>query len=395
MAKATQTGSCVPICPTFGRTRMCCIWNLLDPDGTLWGTVELGGGEHGNTTDRNTTRGRWTVDFDINIVYLSDSHAGGWPTFTCHLMHSLRMAGARTILLKCASRNWPNWREFGRGLRYMAMNKETLLEESLKRPTVIAAVTADYADIAGDMIEAGALIVIHDPTELKPATRDIIDRCMCPIIDRESNLDHVQDAVYIPHPYMRIGVRGSGDVCEWPRMWNAVAYSRIDWDKHTEIIAEANRTLKDPVRIFGFIGRPYAQHKLDKEMPEWRQFYYGPMSNSDLWAGARLATNARFVVDMSSIKKDGGGTQYTFLEAWDAGATLVLNQDWLTGNPQYDAVCDSAIFVSDHTELVGILESEEVFNLQDAANSLLDVHDAKHIGKEYIDLLTEVCDYGH
>jgi hypothetical protein len=34
------------------------------------------------------------------------------------------------------------------------------------------------------------------------------------------------------------------------------------------------------------------------------------------------------VVDLSVIKKDGRGTQYTFLEAVDAGCSLVLHKAW-------------------------------------------------------------------
>ena len=41
----------------------------------------------------------------------------------------------------------------------------------------------------------------------------------------------------------------------------------------------------------------------------------------------------RFVVDLSAIKNDGGGSQYTFLEAIYQGCVLVLNKKWLdTGN---------------------------------------------------------------
>jgi hypothetical protein len=35
---------------------------------------------------------------------------------------------------------------------------------------------------------------------------------------------------------------------------------------------------------------------------------------------------------MSVIKNDGSGSQYTFLEAWDAGSGLVLNNKWTKDN---------------------------------------------------------------
>ena len=41
-----------------------------------------------------------------------------------------------------------------------------------------------------------------------------------------------------------------------------------------------------------------------------------------------LLTNCRFVVDMSIIKGDGGGTQYTFLEAIYQDRALILHKEW-------------------------------------------------------------------
>ena len=36
-----------------------------------------------------------------------------------------------------------------------------------------------------------------------------------------------------------------------------------------------------------------------------------------------------FVVDMSIIKGDGGGTQYTFLEAIYHDCALILHKEWV------------------------------------------------------------------
>ena len=42
-----------------------------------------------------------------------------------------------------------------------------------------------------------------------------------------------------------------------------------------------------------------------------------------------LLDNCAFVVDMSIIVGDGGGTQYTFLEAIYHGCALILHKDWV------------------------------------------------------------------
>ena len=43
-----------------------------------------------------------------------------------------------------------------------------------------------------------------------------------------------------------------------------------------------------------------------------------------------ILTDCKFVVDMSIIKDDGGGTQYTFLEAIYNDCILILHNDWIT-----------------------------------------------------------------
>ena len=42
-----------------------------------------------------------------------------------------------------------------------------------------------------------------------------------------------------------------------------------------------------------------------------------------------LLTNCNYIVDMSIIKGDGGGTQYTFLEAIYQDCALVLHKEWV------------------------------------------------------------------
>ncbi len=44
----------------------------------------------------------------------------------------------------------------------------------------------------------------------------------------------------------------------------AISLSRVDFDKHTEIIVEANRGLKMPVEIYGAMNDLYVYHKLSR-----------------------------------------------------------------------------------------------------------------------------------
>lgn len=44
-----------------------------------------------------------------------------------------------------------------------------------------------------------------------------------------------------------------------------------------------------------------------------------------------MLAKVKFVIDLSSLKWDGGGTEYTFLEAMHNGCGLILHRKWLEG----------------------------------------------------------------
>ena len=46
--------------------------------------------------------------------------------------------------------------------------------------------------------------------------------------------------------------------------------------------------------------------------------------------GKDILNNCKFIVDMSIIKGDGGGTQYTFLEAIYHKCALILHHEWVS-----------------------------------------------------------------
>jgi hypothetical protein len=325
----------------------------------------------------------------VNVFYISDCIAGGWPTFVGHLIRGLRAVGADPTLFRISNRTeLTRWREFGRGLQCHNIRAEDTVNVVKESASILAALAPKMSEIGKGIIDAGALWVIHDPGELRLlAVRELFDFCHIePVVIRKNNLRHVPNAVYIPHPYQRI-------FNEYPteRLWSCVSYSRIDWDKHTELIAQANVQLDEAIRIYGYIGRPFAHSCLDKDYQGWRVNYYGEMAKFDLWAGAWLARNAKYVVDMSTIKGDGGGTQYTFLEAWDAGARLILNRKWLVRDSDRDEVVGAAHFVDDSDGLVEMLRDGSLdWHAQTiAAEKILMEHDAERIGKMYLDMLFE------
>ena len=117
--------------------------------------------------------------------------------------------------------------------------------------------------------------------------------------------------------------------------YKCLSISRIDFDKHTELILKANRLINDDkIYIFGAENRLFVHHTLSKlGLKEDFEKYWMkkfpknlPLTDSN---SNNLLNNCEYVADMSIIKGDGGGTQYTFLEAIYNDCVLILHKDWV------------------------------------------------------------------
>jgi hypothetical protein len=254
----------------------------------------------------------------ISLFYLSPNPYGGWVTYTHHLIRALEAVDDNVKLYKVGKRTENFTRNFGYGDEYQNIS----LEDALALPghKLIVAAAKNYRAVTDALWEQGAALVMHDPTEIKNLP------CLEPertIVIRRAGLDYIPEAHFIRHPYERRGPVESDRT-----LW-AVSVSRIDFDKHTDILLDANRLLPDDrkIEIRGFENRIYTRFKIVPKYPEWVQ----SRAHFDRVDGAAfdLLKCARFCADMSIIKGDGGGTQYTFLEAWDAGAIPIIHKDWV------------------------------------------------------------------
>jgi hypothetical protein len=103
----------------------------------------------------------------------------------------------------------------------------------------------------------------------------------------------------------------------------------------------------------------------------------------------KLAADGQVVVDLSAISGDGGGTQYSFLECWDAGRPLVLNSRWITGNAAHDEVNGAVAAVVDDAEQLAALLSGPVPDWdRDAAEEILRNHDAAQSARSLLAAIT-------
>ena len=203
----------------------------------------------------------------------------------------------------------------------------------------------------------GTMIVIHDPTEVSGKGKEPVLKALARfkvITIRESVKKFLKDefnikSKFIIHPFYEYPFTKSKSPKE------AVSVSRVDFDKHTDIILKANKHLKNPIDIYGAINRQYVFFKLNDL--GFKRFYKGPFEKSfeDL---DDILSEAKYVVDMSVIKNDGGGSQYTFLEAMYQGCALIINAKWVENSKTEFVNGKNCFVVGTEEELADLLNKD-------------------------------------
>ena len=88
-----------------------------------------------------------------------------------------------------------------------------------------------------------------------------------------------------------------------------------------------NLNKSDHISLFGAENRLYVHHKL-KEL-NIQEYWKGkfPKNLSPVYEDKSILKDAKYMIDMSIIKGDGGGTQYTFLAAIYHDCALILHKE--------------------------------------------------------------------
>ena len=129
---------------------------------------------------------------------------------------------------------------------------------------------------------------------------------------------------FLPHPFYKY------PISKTKTKNKNIATSRIDFDKHTDQILIANQHLENnkKVTIYGAKNDLYVYHHLTNKLGlDINENYVGGTFPKSFEYLDQILKNARYVVDLSAIKNDGGGSQYTFLEAIYQDAVLILNKN--------------------------------------------------------------------
>lgn len=290
----------------------------------------------------------------IYLLYATKVNVGGWMTFTRHLRESLQQQGINACIVKLGNRDEPFIRLFNDGYDgYQNMSLETLLIAAAHGELIITALGKHYVEQSLALIAAGAKVVCHDPAE--PA---FTMKLRSPWVIRRSMLAHLPHATFIRHPYVRQQRTAT------KRTKAIIAPSRVDFDKNTIMILDANR-LGAKIDIVGFENRLYAKFKIIPNYPEWEQSggYRRPKDVSTF----SLLETALAMVDLTDIKGDGGGTQYTFLEAWDAGAIPIIGAWWIRSKDDMNE--RNCVWVKDAQELATTVKKLRKYHRFDIAAS--------------------------
>jgi len=309
-----------------------------------------------------------------NLVYMAKPIYGGWVTFTAHL--SLKY---EYPLYKIGKRTEKNKRNYGYDVSYQNMNINDLLQ---KDDIMITAVDKHYNEYL-HMFPKDTKLIIHDPTELKGKNnplKELMSHFKIITIRKTVQSLLLQDygihSEYKPHPFYEYQKTNKSSP------YHSLSISRIDFDKHTEHILEANKYLDNEkqIYIFGAENRLYVHHKL-KEYP-FHEFWKGkyPKTLPLEYNGQDLLNDCKFVVDMSIIKEDGGGTQYTFLEAIYHQCALILHKEWVEKGNTF--IKDKNCYVVGYTddpgkEIADIIETgvdDKYHTIVTNASSLLKTH---------------------
>ena len=312
---------------------------------------------------------------ELSLVYLAKPIYGGWVTFTVHLAKKYNYR-----LYKVGKRTEKKVRPFGYNIDYQNVS----LEDLLKLPNLlITAIDKHYWNIL-PYLKPNTKIVIHDPTELKINKKNpnpLVQECKLLNLFkvytiRETVQRYLLDNFKIQsefkvHPFHKY------ELNKEPYKCYAVTISRIDFDKNTDLILKANKLIEDPnkkIQIFGAENRIYVHHKLGEL--DFYNFWKGKFEKNYplIYQNKDILKNTNYVVDMSTIKNDGGGTQYTFLEAIYQGCVLVLHRDWIKqGSLFKEGVnCLSAETPEELAKIIS--EKRDISNLIKESKKLLNPH---------------------
>lgn len=299
-----------------------------------------------------------------NLVYLAKPIYGGWVTFTGHLSSKYGYP-----IHKLTKHTEKGVRNFG----YECMYRNMSLQELIALPDLLICAVDKHFWNYLQYFPKGTGIVIHDPTECK------FSKDGNPLIQssdkgshllRDFNVYVIRESVqrylsetfgiqstFLKHPFCETNI---GNMKGLP--FKNVSIARLDFDKNTDILLKTNALLNPEdinshIYLFGAENRIYLYHKLrDLGVQKYWMGKFAKNMIPQYHEGESILKNADYMIDLSVIKGDGGGTQYSFLEAIHQDCVLILHNEWIKAGSTFQSGFN-CIGVSDEHELADFLNT--------------------------------------
>lgn len=342
----------------------------------------------------------------ISLFYARDGVGGGSTSFTIHLVKGMQMAGIPVTLYRFTSkpkesRTLASYE--GIVCHFVTADEAKAIVQS--GPSLLVAPEASAKlpcpTLVEDLMRLGMRVVIHDPNEFmstrgkkKGVFNHLDDRSIVkdPICIRPSMKEHFPSATFIPHPYLR---EFSGYVGgDFTKRKAACSIARLTFVKRPKIILDTNRLLLPQDQIaFHSLENRLCTFALKSKYPELTQ---GGTNLPLVWGiSAKYAAGYRYAVDMTYFPMDGGGSQYSFMEAWDAGCVNVLHKDWLRykGEMAHGHNCYAVESAEEIASLIADIKTKRtcrqlMLDISKRGVEALEVHDPIKVARRYHKELT-------
>ena len=344
---------------------------------------------------------------DTQFLYLHKFFYGGVTTFTAHLFYTMeltRKSQNTHPVLHPSIKSEHILRDFGYGLYYKNMSVKSLRHINFP---FITAVKDNYYHALKELsdnqkrrtsgIKTIPITVIHDPRDVSERIALILKTwkvvTIRKTVQRYLENKYGLESLFLFHPFFPYNTSTISDLefVDPTVRRGAVSISRIGFGKSIDLIVKANKIIDSQnrgglntksgisniIKIYGCPTPKYVYLFLDNKKEnnsekicnknmiikgDFKRYYYGKFERS-FSAVSEILSKQKFVVDLSVVKNDGGGTQYTFLEAIHNGCTLILNRKWVEGNytdPGYRDFKEgyNCFAVENENELAEIIKSD-------------------------------------
>lgn len=328
----------------------------------------------------------------VALFFMYRSFGGGTTSYTVHLFEGMRRAGLNPKIYRVKERGEERERPFAKydGVTYRNVDSEEALKIAGSTPSLMTApCNSKFLEfdptIIAKLMKVGMRVTVHDPNEFEIYDHLEKDRkSFVPFCIRPSMKKFFPRAVFVPHPYVREYQTKEYEHVKRPHL--AVSVARVTFVKRTHLILEANAKLPEKSRVVlrGAENRLYTRFKVQRLFPKFKQGRSGfPM----VWgASARECAAGTYAVDFTWFPDDGGGSQYSSLEAWDAGTVNVIHEDWL--RYKGEMVAGENCLAVDGADglarlLVRPLADSSVAEIVDFGYAALKKHDPATVAKQY------------